>query len=552
MAFAQLEVISGALEAATSEMCASLIRAAYSPNVKERGDCSTAICDVTGRTLSLTSHAPAHLGSTLLLVDAILERFPLSELQPGDVFFANDPYIVGVTHLNDCSVAAPVFVDGEPVAFTVAVAHHSDVGGRVPGSESGDSTSIFQEGIRFPPVKLMAAGKRRKDVWELFLLNSRTPHFSDGDLYAQIAAVERGKVRIHELFQKYGRQTAMSAISNMIDATERRIQAGINDKLKDGVYHAEDWLDEDGVSDNPVKLAVEISIKGSDIHFDFSGCADQLGSGKNVPLTHTLATVYFCVKTMVDPELPTNEGLIRAVKVTTREKSVVNPQAPAAVSSRNLTSMILADVIVNALGQAAPERAMAGGGPFQGIILGGWDSARDRYFVDYENYAGGQGAMFEADGNDAVQLFMTNTSNLPIEVSEMEFPVRIERYELIPNSGGAGQFRGGLGVRRDIRILVDGVQLAGRSARQKFPAKGLNGGSEGSLGAYILNPGTASERRLPSTSSELPLAKGDLLRVETPGGAGFGDPAKRDPILKACDEREGKLFDDVIRTAEAS
>lgn len=552
MAFAQLEVIAGALEAATSEMCASLVRAAYSPNVKERADCSTAICNSSGQTLSLTSNAPAHLGSTLMLVGAILERFPMREISPGDVFLANDPYIVGVTHLNDCSVVAPVFIGDEPVAFSVAIAHHSDVGGRVPGSEAGDSTSIFQEGIRFPPVKLIDGGKRRRDVWELFLLNSRTPHFSDGDLHAQVAAVERGKIRVREIFDKYGPEVAASSIDRMIDATERRIRAGIAETLEDGVYRATDWLDEDGISDNPVKLAAEITIDGDDIHFDFSECADELGSGKNVPLTHTLATVYFCLKTMVDPGLPTNEGLIRSVKVTARKGSVVHPRPPAAVSSRNLTSMILADVIIDALGQAAPNRAMAAGGPFHGIILGGRDERRGRYFVNYENFAGGQGAMATADGNDAVQLFMTNTSNLPIEVTEMEFPLRVERYEMIPDSGGDGQFRGGLAVRRDIRILVDGVQLAGRSARQKFKAKGMNGGEPGSLGAYIVNPGTGEERRLPSTFSELPLNKGDLLRIETPGGGGYGDPAARDPSAARFDQREGKMTGPRPRAARAS
>ena len=215
-----VEIVAGGLEAAAAEMCASLIRTAYSPNIKERGDCSTAICDLAGRTNALATHAPAHLGSTLLLVPAILERFPLESLKPGDVFFANDPYISGVTHLNDCTVCAPVFLDGRPLGFTAAVAHHSDVGGRVPGSESGDSTSIYQEGIRFPPVKLVDAGNRRRDVWETFLLNSRTPHFSDGDLHAQIAANTRGAERLKALYRRYP-DDIEQAIIEMRNATER-------------------------------------------------------------------------------------------------------------------------------------------------------------------------------------------------------------------------------------------------------------------------------------------------------------------------------------------
>jgi N-methylhydantoinase B len=231
---ARVEIIAGALEAATAEMCASLIRSAYSPNIKERADCSTALCDPQGRTLSIATHAPAHLGSTLKLVPALLERFPAETLAPGDVFFANDPYIVGVTHLTDCTAAAPVFIDGKPQVFALAVAHHSDVGGRVPGSESGDSTSIFQDGVRLPPMRLVAGGTRRDDVWEMFLLNSRTPHFSNGDLLAQLAALERGRIRVEEIYARYGLQGTRAAIESVLDATEKRMRARVAQVLRAG------------------------------------------------------------------------------------------------------------------------------------------------------------------------------------------------------------------------------------------------------------------------------------------------------------------------------
>jgi N-methylhydantoinase B len=541
MSFALTEVIASGMEAAAWEMCASLIRTAYSPNIKERADCSTAICDAAGRTLALATHAPAHLGSTLRLADAIFARFPPETIKPRDMFFANDPYIVGVTHLNDCTVAAPIFVGDDLVGFAVAVAHHSDVGGRVPGSESGDSTSIYQEGIRIPPVKIFDDGVMRKDVWELFLLNSRTPHFSDGDLHAQTAANTRGIERVQALYARYGAETMTTAIADMLDATERRARARIREVLRDGVYEAEDWLDEDGISDNPVKLAVKTTISDGTVSFDFSGCSAQIGSGKNIPLTHTMATVYYCTKSFVDPTLPVNEGLYRAISAVAPEGSIVNPRPPGGVSSRNLTSMILADAILNTFGQAAPDRAMAAGGPYQGIILGGWDPARNRYYVDYENFAGGQGGSTLGDGTDVYQIHMTNTSNLPIEVMELEFPVRVERYELIPDSGGAGLYRGGLGVYRDLRILAPDTELANRSARQKFPPPGLGGGGNGSMGAYLLNPGRDGEAKLPSTCSEYPLGEGDLLNIATPGGGGYGDPLARDPGLVVRDVRGGKV-----------
>jgi N-methylhydantoinase B len=538
---ARIEIVAGALEAATAEMCASLIRSAYSPNIKERADCSTAICDMRGRTLSIATHAPAHLGSTLKLVPALLERFPIDTLAPGDVFFANDPYIVGVTHLNDCTAAAPIFIAGKPVAFALAVAHHSDVGGRVPGSESGDSTSIFQDGVRLPPMRLVANGVRRDDVWEMFLLNSRTPHFSNGDLLAQLAALERGRIRIEEIYARYGLAETSSAVERVLDATEKRMRRRIGEVLRAGTYSAEDWLDDDGLSNEPVKLSASISIDSDGVLFDLSSCPPQLGSGKNVPLTHTMATVIYCLKAVVDPSIANNEGVYRVIRLNAPTGSIVNPLPPAAVGSRNPTAMILADVLFRALGQAAPARAIAASGNMQGTILAGWDSVRGRYFVNYENFAGGQGALPTRDGDDAMHVSMSNTSNLPIEAMEMEFPLRAERYELIAGSGGAGRCRGGLGVRRDYRITGDGVELATRSTRQRFPAQGLLGGGSGALGAFIVDPGTPQEQKLPGTGSEIALRNGALLRIETAGGGGYDDPGKRDPDRVAADHRSGKV-----------
>lgn len=541
MAYAELERVASAFEAATQEMAASLVRSAYSPNIKERADCSTAICDVQGRALSLMTHAPAHLGSTLRLVPQIRKRFALEAMQPGDAFLANDPYLVGVTHLNDCTLAMPVFSGATAVAFAVAVAHHADVGGRVPGSEAGDSVSIFQEGLRVPPVQLFAAGRVRADMLELFLLNSRTPHYGEGDLMAQMASCERGARRVRQLFERYGLQSTLQLVERMLDATERRVRSRIRSELRPGRYRAQDCLDDDGIGDAPVNFAVTLEVGDGHVALDFSGSAAQIGSGKNMPMAHTLATAYFCLKAVVDPYIVTNEGLYRAVDVTAPAGSIVNPLPPAAVSSRNTTSMIVADMLFDVLGQAAPARAIAAGGPAQGIIVAGHDPARGRTFIDYENFAGGQGARRHADGMDAVQINLTNTSNLPIEAQEMEFPVRIERYELVADSGGAGRFRGGMGVLRDLRMLGEGGTVALRSARQRFAAQGREGGAAGAPGAFLLNPGTPREARLPSTSSDTVLARGDLLRIISPGGGGFGDPRTRDRQRVLDDLAERKV-----------
>ncbi len=547
MAHAQLEIIASAFEAATREMAASLVRTAFSPNIKERADCSTAICDATGRALSLMTNAPAHLGSTLRLVSAILQRFPAETLRPGDVFLANDPYIVGVTHLNDCTVATPIFHEGRLVAFAAAVAHHSDVGGRVPGSEAGDSVSIFQEGIRVPPVQIYVAGKPRADVLEMFHLNSRMPHYGEGDLMAQMASCTRGNARVQELFVKYGYETMLKCVDEMLDATELRVRTGIRSVLKEGTYSAVDWLDEDGVSGERIKLAVTLTIKDGHLTLDLSDCSPQIASGKNVPLTHSYATAYFCLKSVVDPFVPTNEGLYRAVSVIAAEGLVVNPKPPSAVSSRNMTSMILAEAMLNALGQAAPSRSVAAGGPGQGCISAGADPKTQRYFINYENLAGGQGARCSADGMDVVMINMTNTSNLPVEAMEMEFPLRIERYELVTDSGGPGKYRGGMGIVRDMRLLANNAGVSLRSSRQKFPAPGMAGGLPGGLGTFIRNPGTATETRLGMTTSGTPFANGDVLRVMSPGGGGYGDPRERDPAAVKRDLVEGKISADVAR-----
>ena len=529
MAHAQLEIIASAFEAATREMAASLVRTAFSPNIKERADCSTAICDATGRALSLMTNAPAHLGSTLRLVSAILQRFPAETLRPGDVFLANDPYIVGVTHLNDCTVATPIFHEGRLVAFAAAVAHHSDVGGRVPGSEAGDSVSIFQEGIRVPPVQIYVAGKPRADVLEMFHLNSRMPHYGEGDLMAQMASCTRGNARVQELFVKYGYETMLKCVDEMLDATELRVRTGIRSVLKEGTYSAVDWLDEDGVSGERIKLAVTLTIKDGHLTLDLSDCSPQIASGKNVPF------------------VPTNEGLYRAVSVIAAEGLVVNPKPPSAVSSRNMTSMILAEAMLNALGQAAPSRSVAAGGPGQGCISAGADPKTQRYFINYENLAGGQGARCSADGMDVVMINMTNTSNLPVEAMEMEFPLRIERYELVTDSGGPGKYRGGMGIVRDMRLLANNAGVSLRSSRQKFPAPGMAGGLPGGLGTFIRNPGTATETRLGMTTSGTPFANGDVLRVMSPGGGGYGDPRERDPAAVKRDLVEGKISADVAR-----
>lgn len=533
------EVISSSLAAVADEMLAGLIRAAYSPNIKERADCSTSVFTASGETVAIASSAPLHLGALNGMVSAIHGRLRRDPAQSGDVWVGNDPYVCGGTHLNDIAVVTPVVHEGRVVAFLANLAHHADVGGRTPGSESGDNTSIFQDGLRLPPMKLADAGGIRQDVVDLVLLNSRTPDERLGDLRAQLAALHVGRRRMDEILSRYGASELARSMTAYMAATEARLRAAVRD-LPDGTYRAEDFLDDDGLGGPPVRIAVTVTVAGDSIAFDFADTDPQVPSGKNMSPGGLGATVYYALKALVDPALPDNSGYFRAVTIACPEGSLLRPRPPAAVGSRALTGMILADVIFAALAPAVPARAMARSGPYQGVIFSGVHPATGRFYVDYENFAGGTGARTFGDGADCTQVHITNTSNLPIEAFEAEFPMLVERFELIGDSGGAGRFRGGLGVRRDFRVGAD-ARLAVRSARQRHAALGAAGGLAGGLGAFSVTGRDGVERRVPSTATDVSLASGEVVSVLTPGGGGYGDPLEREPARVAADVAEGRL-----------
>ena len=534
------EVIGHRFAAATDEMMATLVKTAYSPNIKERRDCSVALFDPAGNLLALTAIAPLHLSSLLGLVENITRRWPLDRFRPGDGFLTNDPYVGGGSHLPDLTLASPVFFDGRPVAFVANIAHHSDIGGKVAGSESADCTSIFQEGLRIPPVKLLDEGEVCRDVLEFVRLNSRTPREREGDLRAQIATNATGVRRVEECFARFGADTVRAGATALLDYAEARTRAEIA-ALPDGTYENEEVLDNDGVADGTVRLKVEITIRGDRIHFDFSGTDGQIAGARNMPLAATLSAVYYAVKAVTDPALPPNSGYFRAIGVTAPEGTVVNCRPPAAVGDRGATGNVLGDLLLGALAGAAPDRVMAGCGPLHGLIFSGVDPRRAEYFVDYETYAGASGALSTLDGKDAVRVHVSGAANLPVESVEQEFPLTVARYELVADSGGPGRRRGGLATRRDITIWAKEGRLAGRGLRQSRGASGLFGGRTGCPGAFILDPGGNREERLPGSFSELEVEAGTTVRVETPSGAGFGDPWERAPEQVQGDVIAGKV-----------
>ncbi|HEY3867924.1 MAG TPA: hydantoinase B/oxoprolinase family protein [Actinocrinis sp.] len=534
------EVIGSALLSVTDEMSTALIQTAYSPNIKERADCSTALFDSGGRVLAQSQRLPLHMGSMLGSVRRVLERFPAGSLAPGDMFLANDPYHGGGSHLPDFNLVAPLFHDGELVGFAANCAHHSDVGGMVPGSESADCRDIYQEGLRIPPVRLLAAGELREDILAIVRLNSRVPEDRSGDLRAQIAANRVAQRRVAELCQRYGSALLRAHTDALLEATKRRITARFAE-LGAGEFRHTEYLDPlDPDHGEPLAFRVTLTVTPQTLTFDFTGTSEQVASGRNVPRDALAATAFCVVKTLLDPAIAANDGLYRSIRLIAPEGCLVNPVAPAPVGARALTCGVLADAFVGALSLAAPHRAVAGSAPHQLAIFAGTDPRSGRYFVDYETLAGAMGARAGSDGWDAVRIYASGAANLPVEPLEQAFPLRVERYELLPGSSGAGRRRGGLGIRRDYRVLAEEAEISLTGERHHCPAVGRDGGEDGGLGGFVLNPGRDDERRLPSVVRGLVLKRGDVLRVDTPGGAGYGPASLREDELARTDRAQGK------------
>ena len=447
------EVMARYLIATAEEMNATLVRTAFSPNIKERGDCSTAIFDAQGQVIALAHRIPMHLGSMVGAVDEIRKRFREDELRPGDTFMANDPYNGGGTHLPDITLISPVFVDRKIVAFVANIAHHADVGGMVPGSEAAICTSIYQEGIRIPPVRLVSAGKINRDILNLVLLNSRTPDERIGDFNAQMAANPVGVRGVQALYKRYGSRVAEETIASYLDFTERRFAAAVK-RMPTGSYEAQDSVD-GATEGSRAKVGLTLKVGKGTLEFDFRSSDSQINSARNLPYRALLATIYTLAKNLIDPDVPANAGYYRAIKVVTTPGTVVDALPPAAIGARVFTSAIVGDVVAEALTQAIPTKALAGSGPHHLVLLSGTDPRNGKYFVNYETIAGGMGARPYSDGMDGVRVHASGASNLPIEALEHAFPMRVERYALWPGSGGAGKFRGGMGVVRDYRVLSE-------------------------------------------------------------------------------------------------
>ena len=543
-----LEVFNNLFISVCEEMGVALQRTAYSPNIKERRDYSCALFDPLGRMVAQAAHVPVHLGAMPASVEAAINAFSYPEeglsrsgrrggegkspganrkgsFRPGDVVILNDPYLGG-SHLPDITLVAPVFVEEDGrrwlSGFIANRGHHADVGGMTPGSLPL-STELYQEGTIIPPLKLARSGRLNHEVVQLICRNSRTPDERKGDLAAQFASIRVGEQRLKEIVARYNLGTTQEHMEALLDYSERLTRAAIGD-IRDGSYHFLDYMDDDGLTDQPVPISVTVTIQGDKMAVDFAGTSPQRPGCINCPLAVTMSAVLYMVHCVSGPDVPPNQGTLRPVKVIAPEASLVNPQPQRGVAGGNVeTSQRITDVLLGAMAQAVPHLIPAASqGTMNNLLVGGHDPVRDRPFVYYETIAGGMGARPTKDGISGIHTHMTNTMNTPIEALEFVYPLRLQRYSLRRGSGGAGKFMGGDGMVRDVEFLSR-CRVTVLSERRKLAPYGLQGGHAGERGENVLLRGGYEEVKL-SGKEVIDVEPGDVLSIRTPGGGGWGTP----------------------------
>ncbi len=531
-----VEVIRNALLYASEEMGIVVRNASFSPNIKERLDHSCALFDEQGRLIAQAEHIPVHLGSLPVGIAntlAYLERHG-QRPEPGDMIVVNNPYIAG-THLNDITLIRPIYYEQALVGYAASKAHHTDVGGRVPGSISSDATEVFQEGLILPPVKLMVGNSFQEDIAAIICANSRTPEARMGDLRAQVAGNLRGELRLLEVIARHGLSVFRAALNRILDESEIRLRQALA-QFPPGSYEAEDYLDDTGQDDAPVRLKVTITLGDGGLRVDYTGTDAQVQAPVNAVFGVTLSAVYYVLRSVTDHTIPMNEGCFRPVQVYAPEGTLLNPRFPAPVAGGNVeTSMRNADVLLQAFAKAIPERVPAcSGGTMTNLMVGGDDWAL------YETIGVGMGGRPGLDGIDGIQTNMTNTLNTPIEAMERHFPIRMTRYEFRENSGGRGQFRGGCGLARGFTLLAERATVTLLGDRARFAPPGAAGGQPGTVSARTLYRSGSRERgiALPAKIT-FTMQRGDELLIQTPGGGGYGPPERRDPAQIEYDRQSG-------------
>jgi N-methylhydantoinase B len=536
----ELEIFKNIYHSIAEEMGAVLRRTAFSPNIKERRDYSCAVFDAAGEVIAMGDHMPVHLGSMPMSVRAAIET---CEMNPGDVVMLNDPFRGG-THLPDITLVAPVYVQKDmprrnkrrrtiqqdPDFYIASRAHHADVGGAYAGS-MGLCREIYQEGFRIPPVKIMQAGNMQRDVLALLLHNVRTPEEREGDLGAQIAACHTGAERLHEICQRYGIDRAKSAARDLMNYSEEMMRTFL-EQVPEGKYSAEDFLDDDGISEQPVRIAVSVQFANAKrssgrraVTVDFTGSDPQVQGSVNAVEAITYSACFYVFRCLLTDDVPATAGLMRPIKVVAPTGTIVNAKPPAAVAGGNVeTSQRIVDVLLRALARAIPDRIpAAASGTMNNLTIGGIDPRTGAPFAYYETIAGGMGARPGKDGISGVHTHMTNSLNTPAEALEYAYPLRVRQYSLREESGGKGQHKGGDGIVREIEVLTECVVTL-LSERRTIAPWGLNGGGNGTPGKTTLVRATGSDEPMPGKFSTR-LRSGDRIKIESPGGGGWGKAA---------------------------
>lgn len=538
-----MEILLNAFASVAEEMGAALIHSSYSPIIREMLDCSCAIFDQRGQLLAQAEHIPAQLGLMEFALRHTLEACPPATLEEGDLLLMNHPYRGG-SHTPDLQTYMPIFHEGAIIAFAGTVAHHIDVGGRVPCTEGVDNTEIYQEGLLLPPLKLYARGEPNAAVFDLIRDNVRNPAATLGDLRAQVAASHKARQRFVDLARKYGTSVLTRYAEDLMRYAERRVRDEIGTWPR-GVYEAEGFMDDDGVDRGaPIRLHARVVVEGDGVTVDLSGCAPQVRGAVNLPFASTHSAVYFALRCFTGSDIPQNAGATRPIRIVAPPGTVVNPRPPAPVSVRHITCQRLTDVIITALAHALPDRAVASSHvSFPTHSFGTYDAQRGYTVMITDILGGGYGAMPHADGLDAVDTYTSNCGILPAEVAEMEYPWRVVRSALVCDSGGAGMYRGGLALRRDYLLLADEARgnYYVEQTQARYAPAGYDGGKPGASAAAGMGTGSGEEMTLVPGKAVTTLRHGDRLVLIAAGGGGYGDPFARDPVLVAADVRDGKV-----------
>ena len=535
------EVVNNALIGVAEQMAATILRTSYSTVVREMLDYSTAVFDPKGRIIAQSCRIPIHLNSMSRSLRSTLdEAIPIDEWRPGDIILTNDPYMGG-QHLPDIQTFLPVFSEGQMVAICGTLAHHLDVGGMRPGSYAGDAVEIYQEGLRLPPIKIFEEGKLKERLFALIGANIRQPETTIGDLRSQTAALEIGRDGVLELVERYGVGGLMDCMEHAIETSEKRLRDKVRE-LPAGTYEGAYFVDDDGIKDEQIRIVTKMTIADGSIHVDFTGTDPQRRAPINATISSCESAVYFAILAILDPTIPANFGVYKPIQITAPEGTVVNAQPPAPVVGRNAITHTIVNALMMALSQVVPERITAAYYGMSNVhILSGDGSGDHESWIFFDIEVGGGGARRNKDGLDCYSQGIHNLANTPIEMIESTYPLRFKRYEFIPDTGGAGRQRGGLGVRRDIEFLDKSGALETQFDKFKVAPFGLFGGQSGATGKLYLNPDGPNGRELPSKTIGCKLRRGDVFSMWTQGGGGYGPCEERDREAIARDLREGKI-----------